>query len=127
MRPVTSYANLYISGKAQRDFEERWQNSGDENTTHVPSLNYPLNRERDAFYAASDINALRGDHVRLEYINIGWSTQVNRQRRPLNIYMKLNLSNLGVIWRSNQFVKDPQYPESIMPGKRIGISLKVEL
>ncbi|MEJ5092102.1 TonB-dependent receptor plug domain-containing protein [Sphingobacterium faecium] len=127
MRPVTSYANLYISGKAQRDFEERWQSSGDENTTHVPSLNYPLNRERDAFYAASDINALRGDHVRLEYINIGWSTQVNRERRPLNIYMKLNLSNLGVIWRSNQFVKDPQYPESIMPGKRIGISLKVEL
>lgn len=127
MRPVTSYATLYTMGQAQRDFDDRWQKKGDELQTNVPAVNYPLNRDRDGFYAGSEINVLRGDHIRLEYVNIGWNTSLRFGQRNFNTVLNMNLSNLGVVWRKNRFVSDPAHPESIVPGKRIGLSLKIEL
>lgn len=127
MKPVTSYSTLYTMGNAQRDFEDRWINNGDELLTNVPSVNYPFNRDRDAFYAGSEINVLKGDHIRFEYINVGWNTSFRLGQRDFKTLLNLNLNNLGVVWRKNSWVKDPAYPENILPGKRIGMSLKVEL
>lgn len=125
-KPVTSYTNLFNTGVAHADFESRWQQSGDEQYTNVPGIVYPADQSRDSFYAASEINVLRGDHVRLEYINFGWKPKIHLGTKVFSSTININMGNLGILWRSAKDVKDPQYPGSIAPGKRVGLDLRID-
>lgn len=69
-KPTTNYYTLFQSGIAYPDFEQRWKKPGDELITNVPTMNYPVSTDADAFYARASINVLKGDHLRLEYISI---------------------------------------------------------
>src|SRR5690606_37908760 len=68
-KPVTNYYSLYYFGEAFPDFEKRWKVKGDELHTQVPSMQYPENSLRDAFYENSEINILKAGHIRLAYIS----------------------------------------------------------
>lgn len=102
-----SYANLFNNRTLLGgEYESRWQKPGDELITNVPSLTFPVSSTRDVFYALSDINVLKGDHVRLQEINLSYGFG-NKKWFLKNPRLYLNISNLGIIWRANKLGLDP--------------------
>ncbi|MBB5620636.1 TonB-linked SusC/RagA family outer membrane protein [Pedobacter cryoconitis] len=117
-RPLSSlvqYNNLYTDGNLQgAEYENRWQKPGDEKFTNVPSAIYPGNASRDAFYRFSDINILKGDHIRLQEINLSYT--LNKKNWVLkNPRIYANVTNLGVIWRANKEGLDPDVFDYPLP------------
>ena len=69
-RPSINYTSLFNNWIGHPDYSLRWQKPGDEKVTNVPSMIYPGNSDRDAFYAGSEINILRADNIRLQDIRL---------------------------------------------------------
>ncbi len=124
-RQSVSYTDLFQNSISHSDYLKRWKNAGDEKFTSIPSLQYPNNSERSTFYSNSAILATKGDHMRLSFINLGYT--INRQSSknlPFQyIQLALNASNLGIIWRANKYNIDPEYAE-MSPGKQLSIGIK---
>lgn len=108
-----SYRTLFTLGATHADFSKRWKKPGDEAFTTIPSMVYPFDPEnnRDEFYQMSSVNVLRGDHIRLEYINLSYNFNASLLERAgindLQLYAKA--SNLGLLWRANKEKIDPDY------------------
>lgn len=107
------YSSLF-SGRGSGQHHEyihRWQQPGDERTTHVPSMAYPAVAARDNYYQRSEIKVERGDNVRWQYVNVHYD--MGKSRFPSlpfeNVRIYLNASNLGLVWRSNRVGVDPDY------------------
>lgn len=109
-RSTTSlnYTNIIQSGQ-HSDYTLRWQQSGDEKTTSVPSLVYPANNNRNAFYQSAEVLVESGDHIRLQDIRFSYDF-------PGNVLQKMKMSrlslfayvnNLGILWRKNKAGIDP--------------------
>lgn len=128
-KPSISYSALVSDGQGHIDYARRWQQHGDEATTHVPSFIFPVDNARDAFYQLSEINVLKGDHVRLQYINLDYSFGgLNNQRFPFtNIQVYANVANLGILWRANKEDIDPDYPSTIRPARTWALGLRANL
>jgi len=115
--------------KGHPDYDRRWQAPGDEKRTNVPSIAYPYDPNRDAFYENSDVLIERGDHVRLQDLQLSY--ELNRSARPklpvqaIRFYLYAN--NLGIIWKANHAGIDPDYIQSLsVPAPRtlaLGIKL----
>jgi len=110
-KKTISYYNLYNNGAAQRDFSQRWQVPGDELRTNVPSIVYPILPARDTFYQGSEISILRGDHIRVQDISLGYDVQLNKSNhsslKSIKVYLYAN--NVGILWRANDEGMDPDY------------------
>ncbi|HAL51991.1 SusC/RagA family TonB-linked outer membrane protein [Sphingobacterium multivorum] len=124
-RQATTSGNFYMYGKAYADYEKRWQAAGDENYTQVPRVKYPIDANRDAFYQGSKVNVLKGDHVRVEYINLSWRNLWQLGSKKLNTRMFFNASNLGLIWKRNKEGVDPDFPGRLTPNPTYAIGLNV--
>lgn len=124
-----SYSGLVSSGIGNKDYEQRWQKPGDEKITGIPSFIYPNNSNRDNFYLNSEVNILKADNIKLQYINLSYSLGkliINRlSLNQLQVY--LNAANLGILWRSNKEKLDPDYPLSIRPTRAISFGMLVNL
>jgi TonB-linked SusC/RagA family outer membrane protein len=111
-KPVTSYGALFDYGTATADFANRWQQPGDENKTNVPAMvysNYDQFSYRQSFYNSAEINVLKADHIRLQYINLSYSFnggKTNNVFKSLTLYG--NIANLGILWRANKEKLDPE-------------------
>ena len=108
---VVSYSSLYNSrGILQGiEYNDRWQKPGDEQYTNVPSaVTSANNMNRDNFYYYSSVNVLKGDHIRLQEINLGYTFTVKETSRIRNPRLYANISNLGIIWRANDKGVDPE-------------------
>lgn len=123
---VSSYAGIMNYGGGHKDYEKRWQSPGDEYITNVPSFIYPNDENRDAFYTFSEINVLKADNIRLQYINLSYDFQdmSKRTKANFNINLYLNISNIGIIWRANKEGLDPDYPASIKPPVNCTIGIR---
>ncbi|EHQ25091.1 SusC/RagA family TonB-linked outer membrane protein [Mucilaginibacter paludis] len=112
-----NYSSLYSTWLGNSDYANRWQKPGDERTTNVPSMVYPASSARDNFYAGSASLVEKGDHIRLQYINLGY--ELNKEawhQLPFkSVQVYLNISNLGIIWRANKSGIDPDYYNSTYP------------
>jgi len=110
MTDVVSYFTLLGSGTTNalqgKEYANRWQRPGDENTTNVPSLIYPADPQRDLFYLYSETNVHKADHIRLQEINISYTFR-NKEWFLKNPRFYTNISNLGIIWRENKLKLDP--------------------
>lgn len=110
------------------DYNLRWQKPGDEQFTNVPSFIYPITSQlRDNFYLNSNVLVQKGDHVRLQYINLNYrfnnSILKKLKLQDLNIYFYAN--NLGILWRANKYGIDPDYPYlSSPPSKSFSFGIK---
>lgn len=110
-RSSINYTNLISSRDGHRDYENRWQKPGDELITNVPANPYTSNSARDAFYNGSSVLVEKGDHIRLQYINVGY--QINHSQlksigmKSLHLYC--SVSNLGILWKANKAGIDPDY------------------
>lgn len=111
-RPSVRYSSLVSNNSGHADFSKRWKQPGDETFTNVPSFVYPALAARDNFYASSEILAERADHMRLQYINAGYTLSGKRLKKLPVENMKLSfiIANWGIIWKANKQGLDPDYP-----------------
>lgn len=112
------------------EYANRWQQPGDEKFTNVPSFVWPIDANRDNFYLNSTAKVERGDHIRIQFIRLGYD--INKSLIPrlpfenANIYF--NVTNLGIIWRANDKGVDPDYGADVMPpAASYSIGVKVNL
>lgn len=106
-RNSINYTNLFNNWQGHKDYEKRWQNPGDELTTYIPSNSYTTNGSRDQFFEGTSVLVERGDHVRLQYINFGYSFQNIKALKVLHFFV--NASNLGLLWKANKAGLDPDF------------------
>lgn len=106
-----NYSHMFELGSTHYDYSKRWMQAGDEQFTNIPSMMYPGNFERDDFFRFSSVNVLKGDHIRLQDIRLGYSISKNSMKRlPFqNIEVFAYANNLGIIWRANDQGLDPDY------------------
>jgi TonB-linked SusC/RagA family outer membrane protein len=102
--------NLGISQNMNGDFDRRWQKAGDEKITNVPSMaGYSEALYRDQFYNGSSTTVEKGDHIRLQDVNLSFDIDRTLWRtmpvKSLRLYVYAN--NLGIIWRANHQGLDP--------------------
>lgn len=109
-RSSINYTNLYDSWTGHSDYSLRWQKPGDELSTNVPSAGL-ADANRDAFYNGAAILVEKGDHVRLQYINLSYRLDKNNFKTKAfkNLSVFTNLSNIGILWRANKKGIDPDY------------------
>ena len=113
-RPSLSYSSLANYGTTGAEYKNRWQHPGDESKTNVPSFVYPINNSRDAFYNASEINVIKGDHIRLQFLNLFYSVLEQKKKLAFNsLQLYLNAANLGILWRSNKDRIDPDFANGV--------------
>ncbi|KRT17771.1 hypothetical protein ASU31_00285 [Pedobacter ginsenosidimutans] len=131
-RRSIDYSSLFITGAGHADFQNRWKNPGDENFTNIPSMVYPAILARDAFYRYSDVLVEKGDHVRVQYVNLDYnfdnSLLQHFEIKSLSLYT--NISNLGIIYRANKQNLDPEYVTSsfnLPPRNTFSIGVRVTL
>jgi TonB-linked SusC/RagA family outer membrane protein len=132
-RNSIDYTNLlYESGPGHTDFNLRWQKRGDEKITSVPSMEYPISTvNRSRFYKYSDVLIEKGDHIRLQDLQLSYELNKDKIKRlpmqTLRIYVYAN--NLGILWKANDKGIDPDYISiSAIPNPRsYAIGVKVDL
>lgn len=110
-RPSVDYSKLYgLLSLGDPDYSLRWQKPGDELTTNVPSSIYPTNLARDSFYQNASILVEKGDHLRFQDIQFGYT--IKGRSMPIGlkvIRLYAYLNNLGIIWRANKYKIDPDF------------------
>ncbi|WP_313269568.1 SusC/RagA family TonB-linked outer membrane protein [Sphingobacterium sp.] len=128
LKESIDYYNLVNSGNGHSDFERRWQSSGDELTTDVPSFIYPLNSNRDSFYKNAELHVRNAGNVKLEYLNLGYTIGDNRRSKKMVSWkVFFNVSNLGYIWLINKEKIDPNRANMTIPqSKAYSIGLRMD-
>lgn len=110
-RPSVSYNTLFDQWLGHSDYALRWQKPGDEAFTNVPSNLYTTNSNRDYFYAGSSVLIEKGDHIRIQYINLSYTLDknlwLNMPLTSLQVYA--NVNNLGILWQASKSGRDPDY------------------
>lgn len=120
------YDQLFNSNTGHSDFSRRWEKPGDETTTNVPSMVYPNSSLRDLFYRNSAALATRGDHIRFQYLNVGYElTKKKLNKLPVdNIKLYLFINNIGIIWRANKEKIDPDYSD-LPPARSMALGINI--
>lgn len=111
-RGSVSYGNTYGLG-AHGDYENRWQNPGDEALTQVPAIPLATNNSRDNLYLNSEVLVEKGDHLRLQDIQLSYSLPGRLKLRNMSFYLYAN--NLGILWKAASGSLDPDYATSAWP------------
>jgi TonB-linked SusC/RagA family outer membrane protein len=117
---TVAYAGTSIAMGGHADYYNRWQKSGDEDWTTVPSMVYPGNANRDLFYKYSEANILRADIIRLQDVGLTYTFR----KFPLQINASVN--NVGILWRANKKGLDPDY-FNIPPSRTYAVGLSLSL
>lgn len=123
-KPALNYTSLFIGAPSTDEYKNRWQQPGDELRTDVPSLVYPYNADRDIFYAGSSIHVLKGDHIRLQYINLSWRAAIKKNSTVKELQFYVNAANLGMLWQANKAGIDPDYSRGGEPAKAWSAGLR---
>ncbi|WP_157886098.1 SusC/RagA family TonB-linked outer membrane protein [Chryseobacterium glaciei] len=114
----TSLNYTEILSNLNSDYNQRWQNPGDEQHTTVPSLVYAINANRNNFYQGSEILVEKADHIRLQDISLSYRFNNSFIQkigfRGFEVYGYIN--NLGIIWRANKSGIDPDFNQSTFAG-----------
>lgn len=126
-RESISYSSLF-GGGGHADYAQRWKAPGDEKTTDVPSLIYPLNTARDSFYSGSEVLVEKGDNIRLQFLQLGYSfNKAQLKSIPVSgLQLFMNVNNVGIIWRANKLGIDPDF-QSIPNPRSYAFGIKANL
>ncbi|MDE1190894.1 MAG: TonB-dependent receptor [Arachidicoccus sp.] len=128
-KPSLSYSQLFDYGIGNADYAKRWQHMGDEARTNVPSMLYPNISYRDDFYQLSEATVIKGDQLRLQFINLDYSLPGSLSLKKMfkDIHLYCNASNLGIIWKANNAGIDPDYPGTIPTPVMLTFGIKTNL
>ncbi len=121
-----NYSQLFNYSIGHADFPNRWQKPGDENTTYIPSMIYPNISNRDNFYSYSEVLVRKADHIRLQFINLGYSLspRLLKKWRLEHLQLYINAANLGIIWKANKGDIDPAYGTPVAPAKVFAFGIR---
>lgn len=110
-RSSINYTNLFNGWNGHSDYALRWQQTGDEAHTDVPVNLFTTNSQRDAFYNGSSVLVEKADHIRLQYINLGYDFNMpaNVLGGIKGIQVYFNANNLGLLWKANRSDIDPDF------------------
>ncbi len=111
-RSSINYSDLFSGvSVGHPDFDKRWKMRGDENRTNVPSTDFTVNDARDFFYSNSEVLVDKGDHIRLQDIQISYDMPKRAiAKLPVQtIRFYLYANNIGILWRANHEGIDPDY------------------
>lgn len=122
-----SYDVLFNQHVGSADYANRWKVPGDEKVTTIPSMIYPNNASRDAFYTASEVLVRKGDNIRLQFVNLSYEWQRNKGKTLDYLRFYVVASNLGIIWRANKEGLDPDYGSALAPAKTIAFGIAATL
>lgn len=129
-RPSINYYTLFYGpDRGNSDYDKRWQKPGDEATTTVPSLIYDVNTgDRSRFYSYSDVLIEKGDHIRLQDIQLSYELNKNKVKwLPVSLFrFYVYANNLGILWRANDKGIDPDFISGIPTPKTIAAGLKID-
>jgi len=123
------YSYVFTGGSpGSPDYERRWQNPGDEANTNVPSMVYSLDRSRDNFYQNSTVLTEKGDHIRLQDIQLSYDlVRSDIRRLPVSrVKIYLYANNIGIIWKANHAGLDPDYVTGVPNPRTLAIGLKTD-
>lgn len=115
-RQSINYSTLFNGWIGHSDYQYRWQKPGDELHTDIPVNPYTANTQRDAFYNGSSVLVEKGDHIRLQYINITYELLSNTNAKINNLQLYFNANNIGILWKANKKGIDPDF---IVGGNRL--------
>ncbi|WP_113653421.1 SusC/RagA family TonB-linked outer membrane protein [Pedobacter namyangjuensis] len=127
-RSGINYGSLYSLRMGDREYPNRWQQAGDEAFTNVPSAIYPAVSARDNFYTRSEAVIVSGDHIRLQYVGLGYTFNKSKfAKLPFRqVTLRTVANNLGLLWRRNSLGIDPDYPGAV-PTKVYSFNLQFSL
>jgi hypothetical protein len=121
-----NYTNMFAGDwYGHADYAARWQETGDEMYTAIPSLVYPANVNRDNFYKYAEVLVQRGDHIRFDDINIGYS--IPKLGKLKNVRAFLYFSNLGMLWKANHRGIDPYYNNNPREARQVAFGVNFSL
>lgn len=120
------YGGLFAGWNQNSDYDKRWKKAGDEMITNIPALVYPIDNNRDAFFSGSESLVYKGDHIRLQYVNINYAFNKGQLKKlPLkSLELNINAADLGIIWRANKEGIDPDYPYNIPLSRSITFGIR---
>ncbi len=124
-RASISYSDLFNSWQGHADFTKRWQKSGDENLTKVPSMPASLNSSADAFYLLSESLIEKADHIRLQDVSMSYDLKdlIQNKRLFTSLRLYVYVNNIGILWRANENGIDPDYQLSPPPGRTFTVGI----
>lgn len=108
-RPSIYYSSLFNTWLSHADYHSRWQAPGDEQRTNVPSMLYPADESRDAFYNGAEILVESGSHIRLQDVIFSYQHNNTGKAAFKSLRIFINANNLGIIWKANKSGLDPDY------------------
>ena len=126
-KPSINYTSLFQSAKGNPEFEQRWQQPGDENKTNVPSMIYPAVSLRDNFYNRSEINVIKADHVRLKDIFCSYDLPMPKNQKLISsaqVYLFTSQLNI-LLWTANKNNLDPERLDGLQPSVSYAAGLKL--
>lgn len=112
---------------AHADYAKRWQQPGDEKTTSVPSYTYPVDPQRESFYANASVLVEKADNIRLEDINLSYDLDSSTFKKLPFAHLRIFLlaTGLGPVWKANKQGIDPYYDN--IPLERPSFSAGINL
>lgn len=126
-KPSISYSMLFSNWEGNSDYAKRWKKKGDEAITNVPSMIYPVDGARDAFYNNAEVLVRKGGNIRLRYVNISYTINggqlTHSSFKAIKIY--LIASNLGILWKANDDNLDPNYIDRLPPSKHLTLGVNL--
>jgi hypothetical protein len=117
-KQALSYYAMYNRQEGNTpDYYKRWQQPGDEQFTEIPSQPARPNEQQDLFFARSKANVIKADHLRLQYIQLGYVLQNKTAGKwPLKeMQVHLSVQNIGILWRANKDQVDPDVRINCLP------------
>ena len=129
-QPGIFYSNV-LSGMGYYEgrYSERWQKTGDEMKTTVPSMPGYIDYDRDSFYSFSSATVQKADNIRLQDINLSYEFNKNASPRlpfsRLQVYVYAN--NVAMLWKATKTHYDPDFPAAdYLSVKTIAAGIKAD-
>lgn len=131
-RNSISYFDLFNGASTGNpDYDKRWRKAGDEKMTNVPSIPtqlFPVDASRDNFYKYSEVLVERGDHIRLQDIQLSYNLK-KEQAQKLHLQMVqfyAYANNIGLLWTANSKGTDPDYISAIPNPRSVSVGVKAD-
>jgi hypothetical protein len=109
------------------DYARRWQNSGDERRTNVPSAVYNADPARDNIYTYSSALVDKADNIRLEDIRVNRDLVFGLEKKGVKkhqLSLYADAANLGIIWKANKDGIDPYFVNVPKDNRRWSVGFK---
>ena len=119
-RNTVKTSAILTANSQHGDYELRWQKPGDELNTIIPSIPNTANANRDNFYGNTGLFVGKGDHIRLQDVQLryqitpSWVGKAGIKDLALSFYM----NNVGLLWKKTATDLDPDYPLQEYPPVR---------